>query len=65
MVIYMYIAPGQGQTTHWVINPKNINLVSLWSFAFYNFITVVPIQTNRWSNFDLSLKMSRSTQGYH
>ena len=31
---YMYIAPGQGQTTPWGQNFYiNINLLSLWSFA--------------------------------
>ena len=33
MVIYMYIAPGQGQTTPWAQNIfLNINLLSICSF---------------------------------
>ena len=33
-VLYMYIAPGQGQTTPWGQNFYfNINVLSLWSFA--------------------------------
>ena len=34
MFLYMYIAPGQGQTTPWVQHfYVNIYLMSLWSFA--------------------------------
>ena len=34
LFLYMYIAPGQGQTTPWGQNFYiNINLLSLWSFA--------------------------------
>ena len=34
LFLYMYIAPGQGQTTPWGQNLYfNINLLSLWSFA--------------------------------
>ena len=41
--LYMYIVPGQGQTTPWGQNfYVNIYLMSLWSFviSFYHFLTV-------------------------
>ena len=43
MVLYMYIAPGQGQTTPWGQNFYiNIKLFSVWSFAINDFLTVFP-----------------------
>ena len=34
MILYMYIAPGQGLTTPWVRNfDVNRNILSLWSFV--------------------------------
>ena len=52
LVIYMYIAPGQGQTTPWgqyfFINKYSVNLVISWKFFPSNdFLTVSPIQTHK------------------
>ena len=34
MILYMYIAPGQGLTTAWELNVDvNRNILSLWSFG--------------------------------
>ena len=60
MVIYTYIAPGQGQTTSWVkLFFENINLLSLVIcykvFPLNNFLTLFPIQTHRRPNLTLSL----------
>ena len=50
MAIYMYLAPGQGQTTHWGIffhkYNQSVNLVLCCKFSqLKNFVTVFPIQT--------------------
>ena len=62
MVMYMYIAPGQGQTTPWQqIFFINSILQLIKSFAarfppLNDFVTVFPIQTHRRPKIDLAVK---------
>ena len=47
MVIYMYIAPGQGQTTpQWLKFSININLLSIWFKLYFNCIDTIYIIDN-------------------
>ena len=60
MVMYMYIAPGQGQTAPWSQfvfqkHKSSINLVICCKFYPLNdFVTVFPIQTYRQPNMTLA-----------
>ena len=70
MVIHMYIAPGQGQTTLWAQTIFiNINLLSICSFLAsflpLNDIFLFFSHSNAWAaKVDLAVKRSRSSQGH-
>ena len=70
MVIYMYIVPGQGQTTPWEhIVFININVLSICilaaSFLKFNYILLIlPIQMHRLPKLNLPQNKSRSSNGY-
>ena len=69
MVIYMYIAPGQGQTTPEDIFFININLLSICippaSLPPFNYILLFfPIQMHGQPMLALILNRSRSSQGH-
>ena len=61
MILYMYISPGQGLTTHWGRNfDVNRNFLSLRSL-FY----VFPKQKHKWPNLTLPYNRSRLTQRHY
>ena len=68
--IYLYIALGQGQTTHWGQMSSLTHLVSQLSHLLHvspinDFVTVFPHLNIMATQFDFAVNRSRSTQGHH